>query len=128
MSMVLALLLAQAVTTPTVTASDPVKQEILAIAGKMKAWRGGIYRRDGELTCRIEQSSGDVLVDGIRCGALVKCVGPHADTMDAIAASGLPEADRKARLEAIYAAAQPCIDRLHVAATVKLARARVAGS
>ncbi len=127
MSAVLALLLVQAGVAPApVPADDPVKQEILAIGEKMKAWKGGVYKRDGKLTCRLEQGSGDAQVDVIRCAALVRCVSPLAPKMDAISGSSLPEADRKRQLGEVLGSAKPCLDRFHVENVLRLARVRAA--
>ena len=131
MSALFALLVVQAATAPAaapapIPADDPVKREIVAIGERMKTWRGGIYKKDGQLTCRLDKGSGDTQVDLIRCAALVKCVAPLAGKMDAITASNRPEADRTREARELLGTATPCIDAFHVENVVKLARARVA--
>lgn len=110
----------------TPAGEDAVKEQIILIGERLKTWQGGIYKREGDLTCRIGKGTGDLEIDAIRCGALIECFAPLADPMDAVYASDLPEADRNRQMQEIAATATPCIDQFHVTQTVKLARKRAA--
>ena len=141
MSMMLALLLMQSVaaaapgdTPATQEASQPtaenaeVRKQIVTIGEKLQTWKGGVYKRDGKLTCRIEEGTGDLKIDAIRCGGLLHCMAPLADRMDAIAAEVVDKADRNRQLQAVVAEAQPCVDAYHVEKVVELARERAGES
>lgn len=55
---------------------EAVAKQVVAIGKTMDKWKGGIYKKDGKLTCRIEQSSGDQAVDLLRCGSMVGVIPP----------------------------------------------------
>ena len=106
--------------------SDAVAQEIVAIDRKMKSWKGGVYPKDGQLTCRISESTGDDDIDAIRCGAMLRCVAPAQADFDRIAALDIAKADREARLAVLAESLQPCIEAAHEAGMRYLAEMRVA--
>ena len=69
----LTLMLAQAA-APEAAATPSEKDiatEMVAINRTMDKWKGGIFKQDGKLTCRMNVSSGDQAVDILRCGAMV---------------------------------------------------------
>lgn len=105
---------------------EAVAQQIVAIGKTLDKWKGGVYRKDGKLTCRIEQSSGDQAVDLLRCGAMVGCYSPKADELDAIAASDASEEERLAEMKAITDEAQGCIAQAHNQGIRRLAEFRAA--
>lgn len=111
MSFLAALLLAQAAgTTSQLSKPSPaVIEEMKQIGEKMGGWRGGVYKDEGEVHCRTEQSSGDEAIDTIRCAAMIRCLTPHVSEFDAIAESGLPEADRNKKMQAVVATTRPCL-------------------
>lgn len=138
MSMILALSLMQSVAVADApapqSATEPtaenaaVREQITKIGEQLSTWKGGVYKRDGKLTCRIEESTGDMKIDAIRCAALLQCMAPLADRMDAIAAEVADKADRSRQLKAVAAEAQPCVDTFHVEKVVELARERAGES
>ena len=104
--------------------TEEVAGQIAQIEARMERWKGGVYKKDGKLTCRTTQPSGDEEVDVIRCGAMLRCLAPEADALDAIAQSEAPEADRNRRMQAIVAAAQPCVTDANAAGVRMLAERR----
>ncbi|MBY6219081.1 hypothetical protein [Qipengyuania aquimaris] len=108
----LTLMLAQAA-APAAGAEMPseedVAREIVAINKVLDKWNGGILKRDGKITCRLEESSGDQAVDVLRCGAMVACYTPRVEELDAIAASDESADERRARMRAIMDEVQPCV-------------------
>ncbi len=126
-ALVLAMLMQGAVPdlpTPQGPPTEPVAEQIVQIERTMKRFEGGVYKKDGKLTCRIEASSGDKDVDMVRCGAMLRCLAPEAEELDAIAASDLPAADRSRQLQAIVAGAQPCVENAKAAGVRMLAEKR----
>ncbi len=126
MIMLASLLVLQAgVAAPQPQVSPEVSDQMLVIGEQLKSWKGGIYKREGKLTCRTTASTGDPEIDAIRCGALIRCFGPNADKMDAIAASGLSKEERNRRMQALTEATKPCVNQAHRAGTMFLAERRV---
>ena len=105
--------------------SAEVAEEIVVIGRTMEKWKGGVYKQDGELKCRIKISSGDADVDAIRCGAMLRCVAPEVQTMDRIAALDIPRKERSEMLQAHMQSLTPCFDAAHEAGTRFLAERRV---
>ena len=101
-----------------------VTDQILVISERLKSWKGGLYKKDGKLTCRIKQSTGDREIDAIRCGALLGCFAPKAAEMDAASESDLPEAEREKRMQKIAESTKPCLELMHRRGTSKLAEMR----
>ncbi|WFL78604.1 hypothetical protein P7228_05955 [Altererythrobacter arenosus] len=109
---------------PAPQVSPEVSDQALVIGERLKTWKGGLYKKDGQLTCRIEKSTGDPEIDAIRCGALLRCFGPNAEKMDAIAGSDLPREDRNRRMQELAQATKPCLEGAHKAGTMFLAEKR----
>ena len=120
----IALTLAQAATP--VASEEAVAQEIVVIGEKLKDWKGGVYKKDGRLTCRTEESSGDLGVDTIRCAAMVKCYAPRVEELDRIANEDSPRAERNAKMQVIAEEVVPCIEAAEEEGTRLLATARAA--
>ena len=131
MSFIAALLIAQAGAAPAAVPTTPpaphVAEEMSVIDDRIADWKGGIYKRDGKLTCRIEQSTGDSEVDMIRCGAMIRCFAPLSDAMDAVAGSDLPDADRNRQMRELAGTAQPCLEAATNAGVRMLAEKRQNG-
>ena len=137
MSLFVSLLLAQAAgaaTTPQripvdemleIPASEEVAEEIVVIGRELEKWKGGVYKQDGELRCRIKTSSGDEDVDAIRCGAMLRCFAPEVETMDRIAAMDIPRKERSEMMQAHAESLKPCLDAAHQAGMRFLAERRV---
>lgn len=105
---------------------EAVAKQVVAIGKTMDKWKGGIYKKDGKLTCRIEQSSGDQAVDLLRCGSMVGCYSPRADELDAIAASDASEEEQIASMTEISTEVAPCIAQANRVGMRRLARFRAA--
>ncbi|PZT86607.1 MAG: hypothetical protein DI637_10380 [Citromicrobium sp.] len=121
-AMILPLLAQAAATEPADPPSETeVAEHSATIEASLDKWKGGIYKKDGKLTCRIEQSSGDEAVDLLRCGAMVGCYSPKADRLDAIAASGDAKEEQIAQMRAISAEVQPCLAKAHEQGVRRLA-------
>ena len=115
---------ADAAKTPP--SEEAIAAEVVAINQALDKWKGGIYKKDGKLTCRMQQSSGDEAVDLLRCGAMVGCYAPKADELDAIAASEATEEERVAQMKAIAEETQPCLAKAHREGIRRLAEVRAA--
>ena len=120
----LTLIIAQA--AAPVAPDEAVAQEIVVIGDKLKDWKGGVYKKDGRLTCRTETSSGDFAVDTIRCAAMVKCYAPRVEELDRIANEDSPRAERNAKMQVIAEEVVPCIEAAEEEGTRLLATARAA--
>lgn len=105
---------------------EAIAVEVVAINKLLDKWKGGIYRKDGKLTCRMQQSSGDNAIDLLRCGAMVGCYAPKADELDAIAASDATKEERVAQMKAISEETQACLDSAHRQGVRRLAEVRAA--
>lgn len=105
--------------------SEAVAAEIEVIGKQLETFRGGVYKKDGKLTCRIAKSSGDEAVDMVRCGAMLRCYAPKVEALDAIAASDAPKDERNREMQAIVAATQPCVTEASAAGVRMLAEQRV---
>lgn len=129
MSILAALLIAQAGATalPNTPPSPEVAREMAKIDEQLADWKGGVYKRDGKLTCRIEDGTGDNEIDLIGCGALIRCFTPLADAMDAVAAADITDANRKRQFGELTQSAQPCIAAAQKAGTRILAERRQDG-
>ena len=138
MSILAALLLAQAATPAAVDPAAPsplpafdtppseaVAEEILVIGRKMAAWKGGVYKKDGRLACRIRESSGEDAVDAIRCGAMLRCFATEEAEFDRIAGLSLPTKERNRMMQALAQTLTPCLDAAHDAGMRFLAESRV---
>lgn len=121
-------LMAQAATAdlpvPEGPPSEAVSEQITVIGERLKTFKGGVYKKDGQLTCRIEASTGDEAIDMVRCGAMLRCFAPRAAELDTIAASDAPRAERNRRMQAIAEAAQPCLEEASAAGVRMLAEQR----
>lgn len=133
MSFLAAFLVAQAAAVPATAPplpvfADPptekVAEEIVVIGRKLRTWKGGVYNRDGKLTCRIKKSTGDKDIDAIRCGAMLRCIAPAQMEFDRIAALDIPKTDRNRRMQALAERLQPCVEASHEAGMRYLAEAR----
>ncbi len=101
-----------------------VEEQIVVIGERMHAWNGGLAKVDGKLTCRTKTSSGDEMVDAIRCGAMLTCMGELAPQIDEVMASDIVRKEKQAQVEAIAEGAVPCMDAYHKTAVMRLAQSR----
>lgn len=125
----LTLMIAQAA-APAAQAAAPseedVAREIVAINRTLDKWKGGIFKQDGKITCRMKVSSGDDAVDILRCGAMVGCYTPRVEELDAIAASDATTEERKEQIQAVMDEVQPCVAKAHREGVRRLATVRAA--
>ena len=105
---------------------EAIAKQTVVINRTMDKWKGGIFKQDGKLTCRMDTSSGDQAVDILRCGAMVGCYAPRADELDAIAASDAPKEERQEQMRAIVAEVEPCVANAHREGVRRLAMVRAA--
>ncbi|WP_435199832.1 hypothetical protein [Qipengyuania sp. 902] len=109
------------------TAPQPqteVEEQIVVIGERMHTWNGGLAKVDGKLTCRTKKSSGDEMVDAIRCGAMLTCMGELAPQIDEVMASDIARKEKQAQVQAIAEGAVPCMDAYHKTAVMRLAQSR----
>ena len=105
--------------------TEPVAEQIVVLGEKLKTWKGGVYKKDGKLTCRITQPSGDKNVDMVRCGAMLRCYAPKAAALDAIAASDESRKARNLKKQAIAQETMPCVEEASAAGVRMLAEKRI---
>jgi len=110
--------------TPQGPPTEEVAEQITVIGKRLETFKGGVYKKDGKLTCRIAQSSGDKSVDMIRCGAMLRCYAPKAEELDTIAASNAPKAERNRKMQAVAEATLPCVEEASDAGVRMLAEER----
>lgn len=124
-----ALVMAQAA-APEAKAQMPseeaIAREVVAINRTLDQWKGGIFKQDGKITCRMNVSSGDQAVDILRCGAMVGCYTPHVDRLDAIAASDATTEEREVQMKEVMDEVQPCVEQAHRQGVRRLAIVRAA--
>ena len=101
-----------------------VEEQIVVIGERMHTWNGGLAKVDGKLTCRTKKSSGDEMVDAIRCGAMLTCMGELAPQIDEVMASDIARKEKQAQVQAIAEGAVPCMDAYHKTAVMRLAQSR----
>ncbi len=127
-TLAIALMLAQSGTLAAQDAAPApqteVEEQIVVIGERMHTWNGGLAKVDGKLTCRTKKSSGDEMVDAIRCGAMLTCMGELAPQIDEVMASEIARKEKQAQVEAIAEGAVPCMDAYHKTAVMRLAQSR----
>ena len=127
-TLAIALMLAQAgALSAQDAAPEPqteVEEQIVVIGERMHTWNGGLAKVDGKLTCRTKKSSGDEMVDAIRCGAMLTCMGELAPQIDEVMASDIARKEKQAQVQAIAEGAVPCMDAYHKTAVMRLAQSR----
>ena len=109
---------------PETEPSAAVSEEIVVIGEAMKTWKGGVYKKDGQLACRIRKSSGDEAIDTIRCGAMLRCYAPIVPQLDAIAAMDLSREERSRRMQPVVETTVPCVEQASEAGIRMLAELR----
>ncbi len=103
---------------------NEVEEQIVVIGERMHDWKGGLAKIEGELTCRTKTSSGDKMVDAIRCGSMLTCMGPLAPQIDEIMGSDIARKEKQAQVVALSETAIPCMDAYHKTAILRLAQSR----
>ena len=109
---------------PDAAPSAAVASEIASIEQAMENWQGGVYKKDGQLACRISRSSGDEAIDAIQCGAMLRCYAPVAARLDAIAALDVDRDERARQMRPVVATTRPCIAQASKAGVRMLAEQR----
>ena len=84
MSVMFALLLAQAAEAAAPTPTREEEKEIVVMARKAAWWRGFWQNKDGVTTCATRTSTGDAEVDKILCDGLVDCAPRYIPEMEAV--------------------------------------------
>ena len=104
--------------------SEEVAEEIVVIGKKLETWKGGLAAQDGQLTCRTNQSTGDTEIDGIRCGAMLRCFAPEVPEMNRLSSLDVPTEERNRLMQAHAETLVPCLDAAHEAGVRYLAEVR----
>lgn len=99
MSLIAAFLLVQAGAAEPV---EPVAQEIVVIAEKIKRWRGFASKQNGTWVCKTQRSTGDKAIDRIGCDAMIGCFVETEDEVQAIEQRGADKKVRKQLLAAFF--------------------------
>lgn len=105
---------------------DPVAEEIIVIAEKMKTWRAAIRFGKKGTECTVKVSTGDAAIDRIGCAAMEQCWPDVAARFEATRAKGVTAADRKTQRAALNQELGTCVMARREAGIAELADARVA--
>ena len=122
----LSLALAQAATPAVAPRAESVATHAAEIYRTLDKWKGGVYKKEGVITCRMKTSSGDQAVDLLRCTTMVKCYAPRVEDLDAIAASETTEEARISEMRKVMEEVQPCIEKEHREGVLRIATVRAA--
>lgn len=104
--------------------SEEVAEEIVVIGRKLETWKGGLSAQDGQLSCRTNRSTGDKEIDGIRCGAMLRCFAPEVPEMNRLSSLDVPTRERNRLMQAHAETLVPCLDEAHEAGVRYLAEVR----
>ena len=122
----LALAMAQAGTPAVAPTDEAIAASVAEINRTLDKWKGGVYNKEGVITCRMQTSSGDQAVDLLRCTTMVKCYAPRVDEFDTIAASEATKEERLSRMRKVMEDVQPCIEEGHREGVLRIATVRAA--
>ena len=122
-ALALTLLGAPASAVPAVQ-DEALGKEIVVIGNKLGTWRGPWRTKKGVVGCKTRKSSGDREVDAIGCESLIACVTPQVPTIQAIADSDFPKAEKNRRMTEAAQAVGPCLASAREAGIRALAQRR----
>ena len=107
-------------------AEPPVDNEITVIANKLRDWRGNWRLRKGAVTCKTTRSTGDKAVDALGCDAMVACITPIAQQVDAIDVKKVGKEAAQQQVNGLFEAAKvyDCMFAHREAGKAALAAAR----
>lgn len=106
------------------TVPAPVSSEIAVIRKRLTTWRGTTKKKGNAFFCKTRKSSGDKVLDGIRCDAQRYCMAQIDGSVQAVAALDLSRSARDARIDALAKTMTPCLETYEDARVAKLARER----
>jgi len=94
----------------------------------MREWRGGFLADADGVTrnCRTSRSTGDAEIDALACQAALACYREMEPRFVAAIGAGGGRRAINARLDAISAEMEPCMERLHPPMVAALAERRAA--
>lgn len=88
--------------------------DIAPLEKKLATWKGRWGYNDAKFVCETTKSSGDSAVDSVGCRALVQCLGPEGQRLNAIAQGAGDDKTRADGIQAIVAKSAPCVaDKRH---------------
>jgi hypothetical protein len=125
MMMLAALLLMQGFTDiePGKAATGP-GPDIAVLEAKLGKWKGRWGYNDDKFVCETTQSSGDSAVDSVGCSALITCLGPEGQRLNAIAQGAGSDKDRADGIQAIVHKSAPCVAEKRHSGLIALAQLR----
>jgi hypothetical protein len=110
---------AAAKTAPVKTAPD-----IAPLEKKLAGWKGRWGYNDAKFVCETTKTTGDSAVDSVGCRALVQCLGPEGERLNAIAQGAGSDKDRADGIQAIVAKSAPCVAEKRHDGLIALAQLR----
>ncbi|WP_206242497.1 hypothetical protein [Novosphingobium terrae] len=105
-------------------ANTEAGSDLSALEKKLEVWKGRWGYNDGKFGCETRNSSGDSAVDSVGCQALMACLGPEEQRLNAIAQGAGDDKTRGSEMQAIVAKAQPCIAEKRHQGLIALAQLR----
>jgi hypothetical protein len=100
------------------------KADISVLEAKLGKWKGRWGYNDDKFVCETTQSSGDSAVDSVGCSALVTCLGPEGQRLNAIAQGAGDDKTRAEEIQAIARKSAPCVAEKRHAGLIALAQLR----
>lgn len=107
----------------TGAASGPTP-DIAVLEQKLGKWKGRWGFDDGKFVCQTTQSSGDSAVDSVGCSALIACLGPEGQRLNAIAQGAGDDKTRADEIQAIARKSAPCVAEKRHDGLIALAQLR----
>lgn len=98
----------------TAPLSAKAAPDIATLEQKLAGWKGRWGYNDDKFVCETRTSTGDSAVDAVGCRALVTCLGPEGQRLNAIAQGAGTDKDRADEIQAIVSRSAPCVaDKRH---------------
>jgi len=107
-----------------VGAAPQAKADISVLEAKLGTWKGRWGYNDDKFVCETTQSSGDSAVDSVGCSALITCLGPEGQRLNAIAQGAGNDKDRADEIQAIVRRSAPCVAEKRHDGLIALAQLR----
>lgn len=100
------------------------KPDTTVLEQKLGKWKGRWGFDNGKFVCQTTQSSGDSAVDSVGCSALIACLGPEGQRLNAIAQGAGDDRTRADEIQAIARKSAPCVADKRKSGLIALAELR----
>lgn len=109
---------------PVAHAAAKTAPDIAPLEKKLAGWKGRWGYNDSKFVCETTKTTGDSAVDSVGCRALVQCLGPEGQRLNAIAQGAGSDKDRADGIQAIVAKSAPCVAEKRHDGLIALAQLR----